>query len=231
MTAVQQMQALQVEKALRTPAQHKIDSNILFTVHMLAGQPAAPGIPYLDTGVDLDRNDHIVVDMVAHITDRLLLRLAAAGAQVLYSNAQLRSIRAIIPPSQIEAIASSPDVIFISPKQGSMTQGTRLPTPLSPLLRWTLTPGFERRAANIRRQLAMLTFSAPGTPITWQGHVGAEGDLTHQALAARGAYGINGAGLKIGVLSDGVTSRALSQATGDLPPTCGTPPCLTVLTG
>jgi len=37
--------------------------------------------------------------------------------------------------------------------------------------------------------------------------------------------------LKIGVLSDGVTSLALSQATGDLPPTCGTPPCITVLSG
>ena len=44
-------------------------------------------------------------------------------------------------------------------------------------------------------------------------------------------YGVDGTGLKIGVLSDGVTSRALSQATGDLPPTCGTPPCLTVLAG
>ena len=230
-TAVQQMQALQVEKALRTPAQQKIDSNILFTVRMLAGQPAAPCIPYLDTGADLDRNDHIVVDMVARVTDRLLQQLAAAGAQVLYSNAQLRSIRAIIPPSQMEAIASSPDVIFISPKQGSMTQGAKLPAPFSPLLRWTLAPGFERRAANIRRQLGMLTSSTPGTPITWQGGIGTEGDLTHQALAARGAFGINGAGLKIGVLSDGVTSRAFSQATGDLPPTCGTPPCLTVLTG
>jgi hypothetical protein len=48
---------------------------------------------------------------------------------------------------------------------------------------------------------------------------------------ACGIFGINGAGLKIGVLSDGVTSAALSQATGDLPPTCGTPPCLTVLSG
>ena len=51
------------------------------------------------------------------------------------------------------------------------------------------------------------------------------------ALQTRGAFGVDGTGLKIGVLSDGVTSRALSQATGDLPPNCGTPPCLTVLAG
>ena len=64
-----------------------------------------------------------------------------------------------------------------------------------------------------------------------QGSVETEGDLTHRTLDARGAFGVNGSPLKIGVLSDGVTSVALSQATGDLPPTCGTPPCLTVLTG
>ncbi len=151
--------------------------------------------------------------------------------KVLYTNATLRSIRAIIPPDQIESIASSPDVIFISPKQESRTAGAQPFAPLGgSLLRLKLGPGFQQRAANIRRQFMML-FSTPGTPITWQGSVGTEGDLTHQALDARGSYGVNGAGLKIGVLSDGVTSRALSQATGDLPPNCGTPPCLTVLAG
>ncbi|MGE5205524.1 MAG: S8 family serine peptidase [Chlamydiota bacterium] len=220
--AAHQMQALQVEKALRTPAQRKIDSNVLFTVRMLAGQPAAPGISYLDTGVDLDGNDNIVVDMVAHVTGQLLHRLKAAGAQILYLNRELRSLRAIIPPRHMEGIAASPDVIFISPKQDWSTNA---------LLRFDLVPGFTKRAANVRRELAMLTSSAPGAPVTWQGSVGTEGDTTHQALAARGAFGVNGSGLKIGVLSDGVTSRALSQATGDLPPTCGTPPCLTVLSG
>jgi hypothetical protein len=231
-TAAQQMQALQQDKAARTPAQQKIDSNIIYTMRMLAGKPVAPGVPYLYTGVDLDANDNIVVDMVANVTDSLLQQLAAAGAQVLNKNVELRSIRAIIAPNQMEGIAASPDVIFISPKQGSSTEYIQPPAPVgNSLLRLNLAPGFEKRAASIQRQLAMLMFSTPGTPITWQGSVGTEGDLTHQALDARGSFGINGAGLKIGVLSDGVTSFALSQATGDLPPTCGTPPCLTVLSG
>lgn len=229
--AVQQMQALQSEKALRTPTQQKIDSNVLFTIRMLAGQPPAPGIPYLDTEIDLDGNDNIVVDMVAQASDRLLDQLAAAGAKILDTNRELRSIRAIVPPSQMEWLASSPDVIFISRKQGSMTQAARVLGNVSPWLRWTLAPGFEKRAAKVRRQLARLTSSTPATPVTWQGSVGTEGDVTHQALAARGAFGVNGAGLKIGVLSDGVANHALSQATGDLPPDCGTPPCLTVLSG
>ena len=229
-TAAQQILALQQDKAARTPAQKKIDSNLIYTMRMLAGKPVANGVPFLNTGVELDENDNLVVDMVANVTDKLLQQLTAADATVLYKNVSLRSIRAIIPPSQIEGIAASPDVIFISPKQNYATATVHLPSFGTPLARWALSPGFATRAANVRRQLAML-MSTPGTPITWQGSVGTEGDLTHQALDARGAFGVNGAGLKIGVLSDGVTSRALSQATGDLPPTCGTPPCLTVLAG
>ena len=229
--AVQQMQALQAEKALRTTAQQKIDSNVLFTVRMLAGQPAVPGIPYLDTGIDLDRNDNIVVDMVAHVTGGLLHQLSLAGAKILYTNPDLRAVRAIIPPSQMEWIASSPDVIFISRQQDSITQGARPLRNVSPWSRGSPAPGLKKRALQVRRQPGMLTSSAPATPITWQGSVGTEGDVTHQTLNARGAFGLTGAGLKIGVLSDGVTSHALSQATGDLPPDCGTPPCLTVLPG
>src|SRR5207253_1151237 len=51
-----------------------------------------------------------------------------------------------------------------------------------------------------------------------------EGDITHLAYAARHAFNVNGTGIKIGVLSDGVTNLAASQAAGDLGP-------VTVLSG
>ena len=47
-----------------------------------------------------------------------------------------------------------------------------------------------------------------------------QGDVAHAAATARTTYGINGTGVKVGVLSDGVDSLASRQATGDLPPTC-----------
>ncbi len=100
-TAAQQMMALQREKNSRTPAQQKIDSNVLYTIRMLGGKPAAPGVSYLYTGVDLDASDNIVVDMVANVTDTLLEKITTSGGQVLYVNRALRSIRAIIPPEQI----------------------------------------------------------------------------------------------------------------------------------
>ena len=44
-----------------------------------------------------------------------------------------------------------------------------------------------------------------------------EGDLTHGAAEARGFFGTTGAGVKVGVISDGVASLAALQASGDLP--------------
>jgi uncharacterized repeat protein (TIGR01451 family) len=50
------------------------------------------------------------------------------------------------------------------------------------------------------------------------GSVTSQGDATHRAADARGTFGITGAGVKIGVLSDGVDGLAASQASGDLGP-------------
>ncbi len=52
-------------------------------------------------------------------------------------------------------------------------------------------------------------------------HVGSrlsQGDAKHKANIARALYGVSGANVKIGVLSDGVTHLADSQALGDLGP-------------
>ena len=45
-----------------------------------------------------------------------------------------------------------------------------------------------------------------------------QGDVAHRAVEARAAYGIDGSGIAVGVLSDGVDSLASLQASGDLPP-------------
>jgi hypothetical protein len=44
-----------------------------------------------------------------------------------------------------------------------------------------------------------------------------QGDVAHRAAAARTAFGVDGTGIAVGVLSDGVGSLASLQASGDLP--------------
>jgi hypothetical protein len=62
-----------------------------------------------------------------------------------------------------------------------------------------------------------------------------EGDVAHAAASARTTYGIDGTGVKVGVLSSGVDSLAARQASGDLPATCTATPgpgaCITVVPG
>jgi Subtilase family len=56
------------------------------------------------------------------------------------------------------------------------------------------------------------------------GSATSEGDAAHKAAAARLASGLDGTGIRIGVLSDGVDSLAARQATNDLPDDCASPP-------
>lgn len=52
--------------------------------------------------------------------------------------------------------------------------------------------------------------------LTNAGSVDSQGDVTHLAGAARTGFGVSGAGVKVGVLSDSVDYLASSQALGDL---------------
>jgi len=226
----QQILALEQDKASRTPAQQKIDSNVLYTVRMLAGQPAAAGIPALNTGVDVDDADNLIVDIMANVSDQLLKKLNATGALIWYSNAQFHSIRAVVPSNQIETIASWSDVLFIGPKAESITAGN-LHFRHDPLLR----PTFAQRAARVRKLLALAlqARAAAATNGTGQGSVTTQGDATHRAFDARGTFSVDGSGLKIGVLSDSANATGAltaAQASGDMPPNCPAgPPCFTMV--
>src|SRR5438128_5917051 len=76
---------------------------------------------------------------------------------------------------------------------------------------------FGRAALAAAVQTALST-SGSLTSGTGQGSKTTEGDATHRAAAARALYYADGSGVKIGVLSDGVTNLAASQGLGDLGP-------------
>src|SRR5262249_62127136 len=85
----------------------------------------------------------------------------------------------------------------------------------------SLAPGFEARAAIVRAGLSRAISAParfkPSLLTSMMFHVDSEGDVAHQADLARTTYGINGSGVKIGVMSDGVDSLAALQGAGDLP--------------
>ena len=218
-SAARQIDALLQDKQTRTAAQKKISSKLLYTVRMLAGLPAAPGVPSLETGVDVDDEGNVFVDITAHVSGHFLTQLKEQGAFVYGSYPSYNSVRAMVPAASLEIIANWPDVVFIRPRQEAMTAGY---SPAAPRLAASSPALVADRSERVWTDLQAIQRPVKLTAIaaapTGQGSKTSEGDLTHRAFDARVAFGVNGAGIKIGVLSDGASNLAASQALGDLPP-------------
>jgi hypothetical protein len=239
-SALAQIDALLQEKDNRTPAQRKIDSQLIYGIRIGRGEPVAAGVQTL--AVDLARDiesdaSRIVVDVTANVSDALQIQLRAMGVRVIDAQPAYNSLRLSVTLAGIEAVAALPQVIFVQPKQEAMTSGRT-----SPLTRPTEVsagprgrsrsdrpPGRLDRAALASRLSTAVTEQEQSTNFTpGQGSKSSQGEFTHRAFAARGAFSTTGAGLKIGVISDGIRTLATSQALGDLPAVTviGTPaPC------
>jgi uncharacterized repeat protein (TIGR01451 family) len=182
--ALQQLRALQAEKAARTPAQRRIDSQLLAAWRMSQGLPIAQGIqamPSVWDRVELQVGGRVAVDIEAAVTPALLAGLTTLGAEVESSFPQYQAIRARIPLAAVQSVAALPGVVFIEPAAEAMTNREQQ----------------DEGMANA-------------------GSVTSQGDAAHGGPQAR-ALGLTGAGVKVGVLSDGVAALATSVASGDLP--------------
>jgi hypothetical protein len=232
-SARQQIQALAAEKQSRTPAQRKVDSNLLYEAKQRRGLAIAAGVPTLQTFIQVGPRGEVVVDITATITDSLLASLARLGGSVVDVQARYRSVRAVMPLQAVEMLAEHPDVIFVQPKQEAMlndvvrsagvfTQASST-RGVTPLILNSMRPGLATRAAAVRSQLAAALSKRAATetsglrPAAMTATTVSEGVLTHRANLAMSTFGATGAGVKVGVLSDGVDSLAALQASGDLP--------------
>jgi len=214
--ALTQIQALEDEKESRSPAQQKIDSQLLYAIKMHRGESIASGVPTLDVDVGADDAGMVTVDITADIDDALLGTLKEMGVKCSSVLPEYHALRAFASLDQLEAVASLSQVRFIQPKQTyrllQRIQQKGIPTGGAP----TADTSVER-AVRIHAQLSgLLTNNTLPNGTASVGNVASEGDTTHRASTARGTFNLDGTGVKIGVLSDGVTSLANSQATGDL---------------
>jgi len=215
-SVVRQINALEEDKQARTPTQRKISSRLLYTARMLQGQSAAPGIPVLYTNLELDEQNNLFVDIRATVSDDLVQKLQSLGVRIIRSDPAYHNIRAFVSSYQLESVASLPEVIFIAPRSEAMTVGAGLN--LKGLLKRQTSPGFAQRAATVREKLSSpLASQGLGLSCTGRGSVTSEGYATHRVDDACATFGVTGAGVKIGVLSDGASNLAFSQASGDLP--------------
>jgi uncharacterized repeat protein (TIGR01451 family) len=111
----QQIAALEAEKATRTPAQLKLDSQLIYAWKHAQALPYAQGITNLQLAVTVNTDGQAHVDMDTEVTGALLDAIAKAGGTVEFSSPTFRSIRAWLPLAQVENLASRPEVKFIRP--------------------------------------------------------------------------------------------------------------------
>ena len=130
------------------------------------------------------------VDIRAEVTPEVLARIGALGGDIVNSVPRYRSIRARLPLAAVEALAEMDAVRSIRPADEAATHQ-------APGLR-----SVDRRA--------------PASAVRSKVNT-SEGDVAHNADQARLIYGIDGTGIGIGVLSNGVDGLARRQRTGDLP--------------
>src|SRR5262245_26415619 len=109
--ALAQIDALIREKDSRTPAQQKMDSQLIYELKMRTGAPIAPGVAEVETDVPYAPDGHTILDVKAAVTDDLLSRLRALGAEVLASSPG--SLRIHLDIDRVEAVAAMPDVAFV----------------------------------------------------------------------------------------------------------------------
>ena len=158
--AAAQIQALIDEKRTWTPTQQKVHSNLLYEAKQRRGLPIAPGVPTLETGIEVGPAGEVVVDITATVTSSFLDTLASLGGQVLDSHPAYRSVRAVLALDAVETLAAHPDVIFINRKQEDMLNraGPLAAEPEAPGITASLSsavrPGFAARAAQVRSPLS-----------------------------------------------------------------------------
>ncbi|MBS1793133.1 MAG: S8 family serine peptidase [Acidobacteria bacterium] len=222
-----QIKALLDEKESRTPAQQKIDSQLLYAARARRGDALTAMVPDLVVDVDADETGTVTVDITADVSRRLLSQIRNLGAEVLSSEPNYHTLRADVSLDRLEDVAGLPGVRFIQPKQGYLTNqlnSGRMPSRSS-------TPpsapnvgnffGNQPRYQQIISDLAGIGIGGPTNDLIPNGYTGigsanAEGVTTMGAYSARGAFNADGTGIKIGVLSNGVVNLATSQASGDL---------------
>src|SRR5215475_300692 len=219
--ALAQIEALLREKQSRTGAQRKIDSQLIYEIKMWRGEPIADGVPTIATDLPYNDEGKVILDLKATVSDTLLKQLSAYGAEIVNSSPKQNGIRIQVNVEQIEAIAALPDVTFIQPKQAAKNSrafqagqfGQQQGSPQQTVD--DRGSGPDERAATVRRLVSSALQNGPLTNVgTGVGSQSSEGDVAHRANSARGVFNVDGTGVKIGVLSDGVSILAASQALG-----------------
>jgi hypothetical protein len=102
------------EKDSRTPAQKKIDSQLLYAIYQSRGEAEAKGVPTEPIVLRKDNKDRVLVDIRSEVTRKLISQVKKSGGNILSNSPKDHSLIAYLPLNQLEKIAELQEVRFIS---------------------------------------------------------------------------------------------------------------------
>ena len=218
---MRQIESLSAEKRRRSPVERKIDSQLLYAARMHKGLPITAEVRTLETHVEIGEEERTVVDITADVNGDLIEKLHELGVQLKNVSRLSGTLRASVRIDQITAVASLPQVIYVAPKQLAFTskmaaEGERVVRP-SRDARASI-PTMTERTERVRKYLSSVVPRLNKTVSSIQDvpPISIEGDAAHRVTDSRHQFGFNGTGIKIGVISDGVSNLKVSQGFGAL---------------
>ena len=215
--ALQQIQELLQEKQSRTAVQRKLGSQLVYALKASTGEFLTTNISTLSGAINNlnTGTGGVLVDMRASVSSDLMAAIAQAGGRLIYASQATQRIRARIPLAAMEAFAGRSDVQSIKPGAAPKTQAMALQRP--PRLPGLLPALAMRRIPTWSASAAMFSLVNRMGLNFFVGSLSTQGIISHSSNTARSTYGINGGGVKVGVLSDSAEATSFLIGTGDLP--------------
>lgn len=126
-SAVDQIGALLLEKENRTPAQRKMDSQLVYASKQKSGKAIAAGVTDLQPAVTYGKDGLVRVDIRTKATGPIAGMVTSLGGVVEGSYAHSDSVIARMPIESVESLAGNDDVVFISIPSPAMTNKAEAP--------------------------------------------------------------------------------------------------------
>ena len=138
----------------------------------------------------------VAVDIRADVTDALVQRIEELGGTVINSHPKYRAIRAHLPATALKTLSAEEDVQFVRPADQAIVHGG-----VAPVNRRGEPPPLPATEHSVTTASGRAVAAAPATT--------SQGVEAHRVHTARDRYGVDGTGIGIGVLSDGVDTRGV----------------------
>lgn len=109
------------EKGSRTPAQKKIDSQLLYAIYRKRGEAKAKGVPSGELRVRFDEKGRAIISIRARVTKTVLAKVKSLGGKIISSSETYDDILAHLSLEKLEKLAALPDVRAIMPADEATT--------------------------------------------------------------------------------------------------------------